>query len=110
MNYFITESERRATDYHEWAKGQFDGVSFWQPDSLLISEDTHYRLGLEKLFRQAIPDYDPLGEFTVTPAQWEIIRQAAEDCGSEILACIREAEEWVRETFETHGVFTMIGV
>lgn len=95
MKYFITESERRTTVYHEWAKGQFDGVSFWQPDSLLISEDEHFRLGLDTLFRQAIPDYDPLWEHTATPAQWEIIRQAAEVRGGEALACIREAEEWM---------------
>ncbi|MCM1473187.1 MAG: ribosomal protein S18-alanine N-acetyltransferase, partial [Muribaculaceae bacterium] len=49
MKYFIYENQRGdATYYHEWYKGRFDGVSFWKSDSLLISEDIHYMLGLEE--------------------------------------------------------------
>lgn len=110
MQYFITEYERVLTCYHEWAKGKFDGVSFWEPDSLLIDDSTHYRLHLEELFRSVIPEYDVFGEIPVTKAQWDAIMEKAREAGGEVLACMQEAESWVAETFAEYDVFTMIGV
>ena len=110
MNYFITEAERNTTCYHEWSKGHFDGKSFWKSDSLLISEDTHYRLGLEGLFRSVIPAYSPIGETEVSKEQWSMIKKEADRLGNELLECVNEADIWAQKTFREYGVFTMIGM
>lgn len=110
MKYFITESERDSTCYHEWARGYFDGVSFWAKDSLLIDDDRHYQLGLEKIFQLFIPDYHPLGECTVTEKQWKSIMKKAVETGGELLACLQEADTWAKENFREYKVFTMIGM
>lgn len=110
MKYFITEAERKGTCYHEWAEGRFDGTSFWQPQSILISEEIHFALGLEKLFQKVIPSYDPLGEVEVSRIQWAQILENGLALGGEVFECLNEADVWVRENFQRHDVFTMIGM
>ncbi|MBR1529842.1 MAG: hypothetical protein IJ642_11145 [Oscillospiraceae bacterium] len=110
MKYFITEQERENTCYHEWQKGHFDGVSFWKNDSLLISEDMHYKLGLEELFKIIIPEYDPLGETEVSEKQWILLMQKASELGGEVLECLQEADKWVNNTLKEYYMFTMIGM
>lgn len=110
MKYFIMESERKTTNYHEWSKGRFDGVSFWKVDSLLISDDMHIKLNLEKIFRLYIPDYDPSGECCISKKQWDAIMKKGNEIGGNIFECLKEADEWVKKTFEDNEVFTMIGV
>lgn len=110
MKYFITENERDGSYYHEWAKGQFDGEHFWQPDSLLLPHDTLTLLHLDILFLRVIPEYDVLGEIPVSKVQWAAIMEKARETGGEVLACMQEAESWVAETFAEYDVFTMIGM
>ncbi|MDE6501155.1 MAG: ribosomal protein S18-alanine N-acetyltransferase [Ruminococcus sp.] len=110
MKYFIYENQRNSTCYHEWYKGHFDGISFWKSDSLLISEDMHFMLGLEEIFSMIIPDYDPVGETEVSENQWIMIMKKASETGGQIYECLKEADSWVTETFKEHNVFTMIGM
>lgn len=110
MKYFITETERNGTCYHEWYKGHFDGISFWEKESLLISDDILYQLNLERIFNMFIPDYDSAGECEVKKEQWELIMKKAVEMGGELFECLKEADIWVRNTFEKYDVFTMIGL
>lgn len=110
MKYFIYENQRKNTNYHEWYKGHFDGVSFWKNDSLLISEDIHYILGLEDFFKMFIPDYDPVGETEVSKNQWIMIMKKASEIGGQLYECLKEANNWITETFKKYDVFTMIGM
>ena len=110
MKYFIYENQRDTTCYHEWYKGHFDGVSFWQNDSLLISDDIHWTLGLEEIFKTFIPDYNPVGEIEVSENQWHMIMKKASEIGGQLYECLKEADSWVTETFKEHNIFTMIGM
>lgn len=110
MKYFTYENQRKNTCYHEWYKGHFDGVSFWKNDSLLIYEDIHCMLGLEDVFKMFIPNYDPLGEIEVSEKQWDMIMKKSAEIGGQIYECLKEADNWVKETFREYDVFTMIGM
>lgn len=111
MKYFIYENQRvDATYYHEWYKGHFDGVSFWKSDSLLISEDIHCMLKLEDIFKMFIPDYDPIGETEVSENQWNMIMKKATETGGQLYECLKEADNWITETFKEYDIFTMIGM
>lgn len=111
MKYFIYENQKgNETYYHEWYKGHFDGVSFWTDDSLLISDDIHYMLGLEDIFKMFIPYYDPLGEIEVSENQWNMIMKKSAEIDGQLYDCLKEADNWVRVTFKEYDSFTMIGM
>ncbi len=110
MLYFCMEPERKGTCYHEFYMGKFDGVSFWQKDSILIHDDVHDALGMPALFSQVLPGYSPFAQTEVNEAQWRAILAKAETIGGELLAAVREADAWAHLNFQTHSVFTMLGI
>lgn len=112
MGYFITEAERKAlhsTCFHEFMKGEYNGEC-WHEDSLLLSDDEFSRLGLYKIFKKVIPDYDPYGIVSVMREQWEQVKILAEKAGGEILECILEVDKWVNACFEEFDRFTICGI
>lgn len=110
MKYFVSDRERINTVYHEFQKGHWDEKTFWKDDSICLSDDLLYTLGIEDLFSRTIPNYCSYGEVEVTPQIWEAIKREAGNVGGSVHACITEADEWVQSTFLQYGVFTIIGV
>ena len=110
MKYFISDSERHSTCYHEWQKGCFDGRTFWKKDSLLLSDDILVQLELDILFNISLGNYDPYGETKVSKNQWEVILNKSAEIGGNVAECILEADVWVQDTFKEHKVFTMLGI
>ena len=49
MKYFVNDSERKNTNYHEFQKGKWDEKTNWKSDSICLSDDILYYLGIEKL-------------------------------------------------------------
>lgn len=47
MKYFITNSEKIGTCYHEFYKGKWDGETFWKEDSLLLHDEVMFSHNLE---------------------------------------------------------------
>lgn len=110
MNFFSREEDRKGTVYYEFQKGFFDGVSFWKEDSLLLSDDMYSEIELGKLLKKLIPDYNDYEETEINEEMWKLIKEEAYSLGGKLYECIREAEEWVDETFEEYGAFTIIGL
>ena len=110
MKYFVFDYERKNTVYHEFQKGRFDGHTFWKSDSISLSDDLLVTLGIENLFASVIPNYNSYSEFEIDTELWNRIILKAEQIGGEALACILEANEWVKNTYLEHDVFTIIGV
>lgn len=110
MNYFISEEERKGTVYYEFQKGPFDGISFWKEDSILLSDDIYSEIGLGKLLKKLIPDYDDCDNTEINEEMWRLIKEEAFYIGGKLFECIREAEEWVDEAFGEYDVFTIIGL
>ena len=110
MKYFVYDSERENTAYHEFQKGKFDGHTFWKNDSISLSDDIFFTLGLEKLFADVIPKYNLYEEFEIDNELWNSIMLKAQEIGGEVLACILEADEWVKNTFFEYNVFTICGI
>lgn len=110
MKYFVYDHERRNTVYHEFQKGRFDGHTFWKSDSISLSDDLHYTLGLSDFLVSLIPDYNDYAEFEIDRELWSRIMQKARQTGGEVLVCLSEADEWVQNTLSEYDVFTVIGV
>ena len=60
MKYFVKNSERESTCYHEFYKGKWDEKTFWKEDSLLLHDDgpgTGFSIGDEdfEIAEQVIP-------------------------------------------------------
>ena len=110
MKFFVCSNNRINTVYHEFQKGCFDGKTFWKDDSICLSDDQLFTLGVEKLFYRTIPDYSDTDEVEVTPKAWEAVKTKAQSLGGDIRECIAEADEWAQSAFSEYGVFTIIGV
>ena len=110
MKYFIYDHERINTGYHEFQKGRFDGQTFWKNDSISLSDDLLVSLNLESLLVNVIPNYTTYSEFEIDTKLWNEIMLKAQQIGGEVLDCILEANEWVKNTYLEYDVFTIIGV
>ncbi len=108
MKYFVHDSERKNTVYHEFQKGKFDGHTFWKNDSISLSDDIFFTLGIGNLFADVIPNYNPYEEFEIDNELWNSIMLKAQEIGGEVLTCILEADEWAKNTFLEYGVFTIL--
>ncbi|MBD5095808.1 MAG: hypothetical protein HDT40_02195 [Lachnospiraceae bacterium] len=108
MKYFLHDSERKNTICHEFQKGKFDGHTFWKSDSISLSDDLVVTLGIDKLFRDVIPNYNSYDDFEIDNELWNNIMLKAQEIGGEVLTCISEADEWAKNTFLEYDVFTIM--
>lgn len=109
LKYCCSESERIGTYYHEFQKGRFNGT-FWDKDSLLISDDNLYNLNLAAVFKNVVPSYDECGETEITQEQWNKIYIKASEIGGEIKIAIDEINCWAQTVFQDEKVFTILGL
>ena len=110
MKYFVHDCERKNTVYHEFQKGKFDGHTFWKSDSISLSDDLLFTLGIENIFADVIPNYNTYSEFEIDNDLWNRIILRAQEIGGEVLTCISEADEWVKNAYLEYDVFTVIGI
>lgn len=110
MRYFVRDNERKNTVYHEFQKGSFDGQTFWKSDSISLSDDLLFTLGIRELFMSVIPNYNDYSAVEIDKELWNCIKQKAQQIGGEVFACITEADQWATSTFLEYEVFTIIGV
>ena len=110
MKYFVFDNERKNTVYLEFQKGSFDGHTYWKSDSISLSDDLLFTLGINDLLASVIPNFNDYSEFEINRELWNCIMQKAKKIGGEVLACISEANEWVNNTYLEYDVFTIIGV
>ncbi|MBQ2770567.1 MAG: hypothetical protein IJF41_04960 [Clostridia bacterium] len=114
MTYFINEKMREDSNntfYAEFFKGKWnleDG--WWNEGSVCINAYTMEVIGLTELLYQFVPDYDPFAEVEVTEPQWNHISQKAAETGGELFEAIKEVTPWVKDNFQRHQVFTILGL
>ena len=96
--------------YHEFQKGKFDGDSFWKEDSLNLHDNILVRLNMDALLQKANPAYSDTGVTEINEPQWNEICREAALLGGELAEAVNEIDPWARDTFPTHGVFTILGI
>ena len=111
MKYFVTDSERKSTNYHEFYKGKWDGEIFWREDSISLEDNVlHKNKGFEEALYKVVPKFDPFGETEISQEQWERIGEAIPKNDAHSAELFQEADEWLKDVFATYGCFTIIGL
>lgn len=111
MKYFVTDSERKSTNYHEFFKGKWDGETFWKEDSISLDDNVLYEnKGFEDALCKVVPEFDPFGETEISQEQWEMIGKAIPKDDANSIEMFQEADEWLKEVFATFGCFTILGL
>lgn len=83
---------------------------FWKEDSLCISDDDMYSLGLDNLLSCALDKYAPFGETEIDAEQWRQIYSDAEKIGGSLFEAILEVTPWVEDNFKQYTIFTILGI
>lgn len=107
--YFITEKERRTSDYFEFQKGSYQG-EFWKEDSLLLSADYFDEFNLRKFFSKLLSHFSYYGVTEIGRNDWKKIEEEAKKEGGEIEKLIKELDPWVKDCFEKEEFFTILGL
>lgn len=112
MRYFVNDDQREGTCYHEFCKGKWDEKIFWAADSLCLHDDILFEAAaFTEAIAAVLPSYDPFGETEVYPEHWQQIGDRIYKAGDkQAIELYCEANEWVQDTFATHGCFTIIGI
>ena len=110
MKFFICEDQRRGTCYHEFYKGKWDGRTFWKSDSILLHDDLMYDGGFVEAIVCVIKEYDPFGETMISIEQWRRIGEIVQSKDDKAKELYKEADQWLKEVFETYDCFTILGI
>lgn len=111
MKYFVIDSQRESTCYHEFYKGKWNGYTFWRDDSISLHDNVLYEnKGFIDAIVEVIPEYSPFGETEISFVQWAQIgkRIMQKDFVSQELYA--EADEWVQNVFREYDCFTILGI
>ncbi len=108
--YFIPSADRQGSCYYEFFAGPWTKMQFWHKDSICISDNDFYLTGLEDVIADVIPNYAPFAETEVTQQDWDAIMEKAIAKGGEVLVAAQEADEWAKQNFAHHKVFTILGL
>ena len=110
MKYFIRSKDREGTMYWEFFKGTWDvdKNGWWNEDSICLDWDFYKEI--ENFIIKVIPTYDPYGETEINNNQWEQIETLALSIGGLSAAIVKEAADWMLDTFSKHRVFTILGL
>ncbi len=112
MKYFVREAERRASHsscYFEFQRGPYRGEC-WLDDSISLRDDLWDAFELSGLFGQALPAFDSYGVNEVSRANWAEILKIAGKAKAPWEKVMEELIPWVNRCFETHEVFTILGI
>lgn len=109
MKYF--EKDIKGGCYDEFAKGKWDGKTFWSGDSLYLYDDWIDDLKLYTLiFSKVFELYNRWGPNEVTHEQWTKMLSLSKEIGGEVEDLFLELAPWADENFKEHDVFTVLGV
>lgn len=112
MKYFLTEEQRReshSTCYFEFQRGNHNG-EFWKKDSLSLHDDIFGGMELDRIFKEAAPDFDYFGTSVIGIEEWEKIKAALSQGGKEHRELLAELEPWVTDNFKNYDVFSVVGM
>lgn len=111
IKYFVIDSKRQGTCYHEFYKGKWDGITFWKKDSLSLHDDVLCECaGFAEAILAVIPSYGPFGITEISYSQWKEIGQMMEEKDQKAKELYQEADEWAKKVFETYDRFTILGI
>ena len=111
MKYFVTDSERTRTVYHEFYKGKWDEKTFWAKDSISLHDDILVENpGFYNALKAAVPGYDPCEMIEVSKEAWEKVREYIPKDDVRSLEIYDEADEWAKEAIAEKGCFTILGL
>ncbi len=111
MKYFIENSKRKGTCYHEFCRGKWDGATFWKEDSVFLHDDMLDQCGgFVDAILLIIPDYDRYGPTEVSAADWWKIGKAIRQSDRSCLELYEEVSAWAAEVFKSEECFTILGI
>ena len=111
LKYFVSNSERQGTCYHEFYKGKWDGTTFWKENSIFLHDDTLLACnGFTEAIAAVIQSYTPLDVTEVSSDQWMEIGKIIEEKDQNTKALYQEAAKWTDITFESYDRFTILGI
>ena len=111
MKYFVSNSEREGTCYHEFYKGKWDGKTFWKEDSLSLHDDIMFEnQGFVDAIIEIIPTYDPFSETEISFETWEKIGQIIREKDEKSQELYQEADNWLNDVFKEYECFTILGI
>ena len=109
MKYFVCNSQRDGTCYHEFYKGKWDGHTFWKADSISLEDDYLFN-GFVDAIASVVPNYDPFGETEISIEEWNEIGKIILTKDNESQEIFNEADRWLQKVFEDYTCFTILGI
>lgn len=106
----ISKQDLTRRDVIEIMKGRLDRTH-WKEDSIYLAEEDLGKTELLAYLTATLKDFNYYGPTEVTEEDWNIIKRNVNESNSEITKqLVHEIEEWAKECFNSHSIFTICGV
>ena len=111
MKYFVNDGQRESTCYHEFYKGKWDGHTFWKADSILLHDNFLCESkGFVEAIMEVIPTYTSYENIEISFGEWKEIGKIISQKDTVSQEVYKEADDWLKDVFETHECFTILGI
>ncbi len=111
MEYFCLPEKRQGTCSHEFFRGKWDKLDYWNVTSLLLHDDMMQQTNLYEAFDKVLSNYKFWGETEITLNDWDLVCEYTKDClGENAQKAIFEIKHWTDDVFAKEGLFTILGI
>ena len=111
LKYFVKNSAREGTCYHEFYKGKWDGKTFWKEDSISLHDDILFKTPeFVDSIMEVVPTYDPFGETEISFEAWKKIGMIIREKDKRSQELYQEADSWLNEVFKEYECITILGI
>lgn len=111
MNYCRIKPPADSTDYVIFCPGKAASRKrAIRISALYLHRNILLQSGFEAVLQEVLPAYAPHKSTIVTWAQWQCIRQRACFLGGSEEIIAAEVDAWAESVFQTHAMFTIIGI
>lgn len=110
LKYVEGNKEINSTNYLEFTKEPFDEFEAWKKDSLYIYGGLFDKLGLNKLLRSVVKNFDFYDNTKITKDDWDKLYEKSRSMNSKVIVAFDELKIWVDECFGEYDYFVIRGV
>lgn len=111
LKYVENNKAEKSTYYLQFTKAPFDLLnSIWSEDSIYIYGYTFVEIGLNKLFRYALPNFDFYDITSVSSDSWNELYAESRKMDIKVQKAMDELKIWVDECFKKQDTFIIIGI
>lgn len=110
LKFAKENAEECSTYFLEFTKDSIENIHPWKEDSIYMYGEIFDALGLNKIFREVVPEFDFYDNTLVSVEKWNELYKKSRTMDQNVMEVFAELKVWVDECLEQQGDFVIRGM